>query len=166
MTCVDSVIVQFSSVQFSPSVVSDSFDPMDCSTSGLPVNHQLPESNQTHVCWVGDAIQPFHPLSSPSPAFNLSQHHSLFKWVSSSHEVAKVLEYQLQHQPSSDPGLISFRMDLAIISHKVPISCREPEEPSFTRMCDALSLSCFPTNFVRAYLWIAKFFILWYYKYS
>ena len=72
---------------------------MDCSTPGLPVYHQLPEFIQTHVHWVGDAIQPSHPLSSPSPpAFNLSQHQGLFKWVSSVHPVAKVLEFQLQHQ--------------------------------------------------------------------
>ena len=75
------------------------FDSMDCSTPGLPVHHQLPEFTQTHVHWVGDAIQPFHPLSSPSPpAFNLSQHQGLFQWVSSSHQVAKVLEFWLQHQ--------------------------------------------------------------------
>ena len=72
---------------------------MDCSTPGLPVHHQLPELAQTHVNWVGDAIQPSHPLSAPSPhAFNLSQHQSLFQWVSSSHQVARVLEFQLQHQ--------------------------------------------------------------------
>ena len=74
-------------------------DPMDCSTPGFPVHHQLPELAQTHVHRVGDAIQPSHPLSSPSPpALNLSQHQSLFQWVSSSHQVAKVLEFQLQHQ--------------------------------------------------------------------
>ena len=68
---------------------------------GLPVHHQCPESIQTHVQWVGDAIQPSHPLSSPSPpAFNLSQLQGLFKWVSSLHQVAKVLEFQLQHQSS------------------------------------------------------------------
>ena len=72
---------------------------MDCSTPGLPVHHKLSELAQTHVCWVGDAIQPSHPLSSPSPpTFNLFQHQGLFKWVSSSHQVAKVLEFQLQHQ--------------------------------------------------------------------
>ena len=71
--------------------------PMNCSTPGLPVHH--PESTQTHVHWVGDAIQPSYSLSSPSPpVFNLSQHQVLFKWVSSSHQVAKVLEFQLQHQ--------------------------------------------------------------------
>ena len=72
---------------------------MNHSTPGLPVHHQLLEFTQTHVHWVGDAIQPSHPLSSPSPpAYNASQHHSLFQWVNSSHEVAKVLEFQLQHQ--------------------------------------------------------------------
>ena len=74
-------------------------DPMDCSTPGLPVHHQLPEFTQTHVHWVGDAIQPSHPLSSPSPlAFSLSPHQGLFQWVSSSHQVAKILKFQLQHQ--------------------------------------------------------------------
>ena len=72
---------------------------MDCSTPGLPVHHQLPELTQTRVHWVGDTIQPSHPLSSPSPpGFNLSQHQGLYQWVSSSHQVAKVLEFQLQHQ--------------------------------------------------------------------
>ena len=67
---------------------------MDCSMPGLPVHHQLPEFVQIHVHWIGDAIQPSHPLSSPSPpAFNLSHHQGLFKWVSSSHQVAKVLEF-------------------------------------------------------------------------
>ena len=69
-------------------------DPMDCSTPGLPVRHQLLESTQTYVHWVGDAIQPSH-LSSPShPALNLSQHQGLFKWVRSSHQVAKVARNQ------------------------------------------------------------------------
>ena len=74
-------------------------DPMNCSMPGLPVHHHLPESTQTHVHWVSDAIQPSHPLLSPSPpALNLSQHQDLFQWVSSLHQVAKVLEFQLQHQ--------------------------------------------------------------------
>ena len=89
------VSVQFSSVtQLCPTLCS----PMDCSTPGLPVHHQLLESTQTHVHWVGDAIQSSHPLSPPSPpALNLSQHQGLFKWVSSLHQVAKVLKFQLQH---------------------------------------------------------------------
>ena len=88
--------LQFSSVaQSCPTLC----DPMDCSTPGLPVHHQIPEFTQTHVHRVSDAIQPSHPLLSPSPpAFNLSQHQGLFKWVSSSHQVVKVLEFQLQHQ--------------------------------------------------------------------
>ena len=76
-----------SSVQLSPVAQSclTLCDHMNHSMPGLPVHHQLPESTQTHVHWVGDAIQPSHPLSSPSPpAFNLSQHQGLFKWVSSS----------------------------------------------------------------------------------
>ena len=72
-------------------------DPMNYSTSGFPVLHHLLELAQTHVHWVGDAVQPSHPLSSP-PAFNLSQHQSLFQWVNSSHQVTKVLELQLQPQ--------------------------------------------------------------------
>ena len=87
---------QFSSVTRSCPTLCD---PMDCSTPGLPVHHQLPEFTQTHVHRVGDAIQPSHPLSSPSPpAPNPSQHQGLFKWISSSHQVAKVLEFQHQHQ--------------------------------------------------------------------
>ena len=73
------------------------WEPMNRTRPGLPVHHQLPESTQTHVHCVDDAIQPSHPLSSTS-ALNLSQHQSLFKWVSSFHQVDKVLEFQLQHQ--------------------------------------------------------------------
>ena len=97
-------VQSLSRVQFS--------DHMNHSTQGLPVHHQLPESTQMHVRWIGDAIQPSHPLPSPSrPALNLSQHQGPFKWVSSSHQAAKLLEFQLQYSPSNEhPGLISFRM--------------------------------------------------------
>ena len=90
----------FNSVQFSAvSVVSDCLPPVDCSTPGLPVHHQPPVVTQTHVHWLSDAIQPSHPVSSPSPpAFDLSQHWCLFHWVGSSHQVAKGLEFHLQHQ--------------------------------------------------------------------
>ena len=71
---------------------------MDCSTPGFPVLYYLLEFAQTHVHGVSDAIQPSHLLLSPSPAFSLSQHQGFFQWVSSSHQVAKVLELQLQHQ--------------------------------------------------------------------
>ena len=84
---------QFSSVQFSLLASVGFCDPKDCSMSGLPVRHQFLEFTQIHVHWVGDAFQPSHPLSSPSPpTFHLSQHQGLFQWVSSSHQVAKVLE--------------------------------------------------------------------------
>ena len=101
---------QFSSVtQLCPTLC----DPMNRSMSGLPVHHQLPESTQTHVHRDGDAIQPSHPLSSPSPpAFNLTQCQGLFQWLSSSHQVAKVLEFQLQHQSFQwTPRTDLFRMD-------------------------------------------------------
>ena len=90
------VSVQFSSVAQSCRTLCD---PVDCSTPGLPVHHQLPKLAQTHVQWIGDAIQLSYSLSSPSlPTFNLSQHQGLLKLVSSLHQVAKVLEFQLQHQ--------------------------------------------------------------------
>ena len=73
-------------------------DPVDCSTPGFPVHHQLLELTQTHVHWAGDAIQLSHPLLSPSPTFSLAQYQGLFQWVSSSHQVAKGLMFQLQHQ--------------------------------------------------------------------
>ena len=73
-------------------------NPMSCSTPGFPVLHYLLAFTQTRVHWVGDAIQPSHPVSSPSPAFNLFQHQGLLQWVSSSDQVAKILAFQLQHQ--------------------------------------------------------------------
>ena len=86
---------------------------MDCRTPGVPIHCQLLGLDQTHVHVVGEALQPSHPLSSPSPpTFNPSQHQGLFKWVSSSHQVTKVLEFQLQYNPSNEySGLISFKMD-------------------------------------------------------
>ena len=98
MSCLLLYSFQFSSVaQLCPTIC----DPMNRSTPGLPVYHQLPEFTQTHVHRVGDAIQPSHPLSSPSPpAPNRSQHQGLFQWINSSHQVAKVLEFHLQHQSS------------------------------------------------------------------
>ena len=84
---------------FSHSVVSDSLQPHGLQHTRLPFPTPSPELPQTHVHWVSDAIQPSCPLSSPSPpAFNLSQHQGVFKWVSSLYQVAKVLEFQLQHQ--------------------------------------------------------------------
>ena len=96
-------------------------DPVNCSMPGLPVHHQLPEFTQTHLHRVGDAIQPSHPLSSPSPALSLSQHQGLFQWVNSLHEVAKVLEFKLQHQ--------SFQWSISRFSHVQlcnPMDCGPP----------------------------------------
>ena len=104
--------VQFSSVaQLCPTLC----DPMNRSTPGLPVHHHLPEFTQTHIHEVSDAIQPSHPLSSPSPpAPNPSQRQSLFQRINSSHEVAKLQSWSFSFSiiPSKErPGLISFRMD-------------------------------------------------------
>ena len=102
----------FSSVHFTQWCLT-LCDPMNCSTPGLPVSISNSHSIPKHIHWVGDAIQPSHPLLSPSPpALNPSQHQGLLKWVSSLHQVAKVLEFQLNISPSNEhPGLVSFRMD-------------------------------------------------------
>ena len=84
---------------------------MDCSTPGFPVLHHFPELAQTHVHWLRDAIQPSFPLSSPSPAFNLSQYHGLLQWASSSKWVVKVFELQLQHR--------SFQWIFRVISFRI-----------------------------------------------
>ena len=94
---------------------------MNCSIPGLPVHHQLPEFTQTHVHWVGDAIQPSHPLLSPSPpAPNASQHQGLFQGINSSHEVAKVLEFQLQHQSFQWTPRIYLLQDVLVGSPCIP----------------------------------------------
>ena len=107
------LLCTFSSVQFSHSVVSKSLLPHGLSMPGFPVHHQLLELTQTQVYHIGDAIQPSHPLLSLSPpSFNISQHQGLFQRVGSLHQVAKVLELQLQHLSSNEySGLISFRID-------------------------------------------------------
>ena len=103
------LLSQFSSVAQSCPTLSDT---MDCSMQGLPIHFQLPEFTQIHVHWIRDAIQPSHPLLTPSPpTLNLYQHQSLFKWVSSSYQVAKVLEFQLLDQSFQWTGLIYFRID-------------------------------------------------------
>ena len=134
VNCLD--MYQFSSVaQLCPTLC----DPMNHSTPGLPVHHQLLEFTQIHVHQVGDAIQPSSPLSSPSPlALNLSQHQGLFQSVSSLHEVAEVLEFQLQHQPSSEhPGLISFRVEIV----GSPCSPRDSQESSPTPQFKSINSS-------------------------
>ena len=102
--------VQFSSVA---QLCLTFCDPMDCSTPGFPVFYHLPEFTQTHVRQVGDAIQPSHPMSSPSPpAFDLSQHQGLFQWVSSSHQMDKYWSFSVSISPSNEySGVNSFRID-------------------------------------------------------
>ena len=103
-------MIQYSSFTQSCLILCDS---MDCSTPGLHVHHQLLEFVQTHVHWVGDAIQPSHPLSSISSlAFSLAQHQGLFKWVSSLHQVARYWSFIYRISPSNEySGPISFRME-------------------------------------------------------
>ena len=128
----------FNSVQFSHSVMSVC-DPMNCSTPGLPVHHQLPESTQTHVHWVCDAIQPSHPLSSPSPpAPSPSQHQGIFEWVSFSHQVAKVLEFQLQHQSFQWTPRTDLTLDGLVES---PCSPRDSQESSPTPQYKSINSS-------------------------
>ena len=135
------ISLQFSSVQFSSVAKSCSTlcNPMNHSTPGLPVHHQLPEFTQTHDHQVSDAIQPSHRLLSPSPpAPNPSQHQSLFQWVNSSHEVAKVLEFQLQHhsfQRTSRTGLLQNGLV------GFPCSPRDSQESSPTPQCKSISSS-------------------------
>ena len=114
-------------------------DPMNCSTPGLPVHHQLPQFTQTHVHWVRDAIHPSYPLLSPSPpaSFYLSQHQGLFKWVSSSHQVAKVLEFQLQHQFFQWIFRTDFLQDGLVRS---PCSPRDSQESSPTPQFKSINL--------------------------
>ena len=93
------LLIHFRWFSSAPQSCPNLCNPIDCSIPGFPVHHQLPDLAPTHVHWVSNAIQPSHPLLSPSPpAFNLSQQQGLFQWVSSLHQVAKVLELQLQHQ--------------------------------------------------------------------
>ena len=103
----------FSSIQFSHSVVSNSLQPHDCSTPGLPVYHQLPEFTQTYVHWVSDAIQLSHPLPSPSsPAFSLSQHQGISNKSALHIRWPKYWSFSFNISPSNEhSGLISFRMD-------------------------------------------------------
>ena len=108
------------------------------STPGLPVHHQLPEFTQTHAHWVGDAIQPSHPLSSPSPALNPSQHQGLLQWGSSSHQGAKALEFQLQHQSFQ----WIFRTDLLLDGlGGSPCSPRDSQESSPTPQFKSINSS-------------------------
>ena len=132
--------LHFSSVQISRSVVSDFLQLYESNTPGLPVHHKLPEFTQTHVHWVSDAIQPSHPLLSPSPpAPNPSQHQGLFQWVNSSHEVAKVSEFQLQHQSFQWTPRTDLLQDGLVGS---PCSPRDSQESSPTLQFKASIFWC------------------------
>ena len=132
----EALSVQFSSVAQSCLTICD---PMYCSMTGFPVHHQLLELTQTQVLWVGDAIQPSHPLSSPSPpAFNLSQHQGLFRWVSSSHQVAKVLAFQFQHQSFQWIFSSDFLYDGLVGS---PCSPKDSQEYSSTPQFKSINFS-------------------------
>ena len=111
---------------------------MNRSTPGLPVHQQLPESTHTHVHWVGDSIQPSHPLSSPSPALSLSQCQDFFQWVNFSHEVAKVLEFQFQHQSFQWTPRTGFPYDGLVGS---PCSPRDSQESSPTPQFKSINSS-------------------------
>ena len=114
-------------------------NPINCSIPGFPVHHQLPELAQTHVHWVSDAIQPSHPLSSPSPpALNVSQHQGLFQWISSLHQVAKVLEPQLQYQSFQWIFWIDFLQDCL---DRSPCSPRDSQESSPTQQFKSINTS-------------------------
>ena len=108
---------------------------MDCSTPGLPVHHQLLEFTQTHIHWVGDAIQPSHPLFSPSLlAFNPSQHQGLFQWVNSSHQMANVFELQLQHQSFQWLFGVDFLQDWLVWSLCTKTDFQESSPAQFKRI--------------------------------
>ena len=131
--------VWLSSVQFSRSVVSDSLRSHESSTPGSPVHQKLPEFTQTHIHRVSDAIQPFHPWSSPSPpAPNPSQHQSLFQSVNPSHVVAKVLEFQLQHHTLQRNPRVDLLQNGLVGS---PFSPRDSQEPSPTPQFKSINSS-------------------------
>ena len=139
--CVQARITLFQRIQFSSVAQSCPTlrDPMDCSTPGFPVHHQLPELDQTHVHRVSDAIQPSHPLLSPyPPAFNLSLHQGLFQWISSYHQVAKVMELQLQHQSFQWIVRTDFLQDWLDGS---PCSPTDSQESSLTPQSKSISSS-------------------------
>ena len=131
----------FSSVQFSSVAQSclTLWDAMNCSTPGLPVHHHHPDFTQIHVHRVGDAIQPSHPWSSLSPpAPNTSQHQSLFQWVSSSQEVAKILEFQLQHHSFQRNPRVDLLQNGLVES---PCSPRDSQESSPTPQFKSINSS-------------------------
>ena len=124
---------------------------VDCSKPGFPVLHHLAELAQTHVHWISDAVQPSCPLSSPSPpVFSLSQHQSLFSWVCSSYQVAKVLELQLQHQSFQWIFQVDFLWYQLVWSLYSP---RDPQESSPTPWFKSISSTVFSLLYIHTWLW-------------
>ena len=117
-------------------------NPMDCSTPDLPVFHYLPESAQTHVHWVSDAIQPSHPLALPAPpAFNLSQVQGFFQWVGSSYQMTKGLEPQLQHQSFQWIVRVDLLQDSLVWSPCSPRDSQESSPAAQFKSINSLALS-------------------------
>ena len=126
---------------------------MDCGTSGFLALHYLPEFVQTHVHWVDDSIQPSHPPSPPSPpVLNLSQHQGLFQWVSSLHQVTKVLELQLQHQSFQWIFRVDFLYSWLVWS---PCCPRDSQESSPAQQFESISSSalCFLSGTILTYVY-------------
>ena len=152
------IVTQFSSVA---QLFLTPCDPMDCSMPAFPVHDQLPEFTQTHVHWVGDAIQPSHPLLSASPpAFNLSQHQGLFKWVSSSHQVAKGLEFQLQQQSFQWVFRTDFSKDWLVGSPSSPRDSQESSPTPQFKSINSSALSFLYSPTLHAYMTTGKIIAL------
>ena len=137
---------------------------MDCSMPGFPVLHYLPEFAQTHVHWVSDAIHPSHPLLPPSPlALNLSLHQGLFYWVNSSHQEAKVLELQLQHQSFQWIFRVDFLYDWLVWS---PCCSRDSQESSPTPVQRHQFFSAQPSLWSTSHIctWLLEKPYLWLYR--
>ena len=144
------------SVQFSVSAVAYSLRPRGPQHTRFPVHHQLSELAQTRAHWVGDAIQPSHPLSFPSSAFSISQNQGLFQWVSSSHPVAKVLDFQLQHQSFQWIfRVISFRidwLDLLAVQETLKSLLQNYSSKVSILWCSAFQLECQSNSHIHTWL--------------
>ena len=145
-----------SSVQFSCSVVSDSMWPLDCNMSGFPIHRQFPEIAQTHVHRVGDAIQPSPPVIPFSSCLNLFQHQGLFQWVSSSHQVAKVLEIQLQHQSFQWIFRTDFLQNWLVRSPCSPRDSQESSPAPQSKSINSLALSFLYSPTLTIHTWLLE----------
>ena len=131
-------------------------DPIDCSTPGLPVHCQLLEFTQTHVHWVSDAIQPSHPVIPFSSCLNLFQHQGLFQWVSSSHQVAKILEIQLQHQSFQWIFRTDFLQNWLVRSPCSPRDSQESSPAPQSKSINSLALSFLYSPTLTIHTWLLE----------